>query len=111
MRPAARIAIGCGQAGEGRSTRRQCPSTLASLLASLHRELSQRRKSSQSRTCGPWLWPAIFSIFEDYIHRKRELIPAGSIVVRGTVIGMIESDFRTKQNGASHPVPPHQSLL
>jgi hypothetical protein len=48
----------------------------------------------------------MFSILENYIHRQRELAPAGSIVVRGTIESVIKSDFGTQQNGASHPVPP-----
>jgi hypothetical protein len=53
----------------------------------------------------------MFSELEDYIHRQLELALASSVVVCGTIESMVKSDFGTQQNGASHPMSPHQSLL
>ena len=51
------------------------------------------------------------SELEDYVHRQLELVLAGSVVVRRAIEGVVEPDFGAKQNRASHPVSPHQSLL
>src|ERR1700690_3502470 len=48
---------------------------------------------------------------ENDVSRRRQLALLGPVLIGRSIVGMLVTHFRTKQNGGSNPVPPAERVL